>query len=141
MSRVHDQVEALQQVEIFQGLSEGQLTAIAATSTPHDFAKGDVVVTEGDSDARVFVILEGEARVDCNGRAADQLGPGDYFGEMSLLDGEPRSATIVATTPIRALSIARFNFRPLLTNHPDIAEHILVEMSRRLRLARSEIRD
>jgi CRP-like cAMP-binding protein len=136
MSRVSDEVAALQQIDLFQGLSEGQLTTLAATSKPREFTEGDVIVEEGDEDAQVFVILDGTASVQVSGSETDTLGPGDYFGEMSLLDGEPRSATVVATTPLRALSIARFNFVPLLSSNPDIAEHLLIEMSRRLRLAR-----
>jgi CRP-like cAMP-binding protein len=137
MSRVSDEVEALQQIELFNGLSQGQLTALAATSSPHEFAEGDVVVSEGDDDARVFVILDGSAVVRYGGTEVDQLGPGDYFGEMALLDGEPRSATIIATSSLRALSIARYNFLPLISTSPDIAERLLVEMSRRLRQSRA----
>lgn len=67
------------------------------------------------------------------GRTRSELGPGDYFGEMSLLDGGPRSATVRASEPLTTLSIAEWNFRPLLKSHPTIAYKMLVMMCRRLR--------
>jgi CRP/FNR family cyclic AMP-dependent transcriptional regulator len=137
MSRVQGAVEALATIELFQGLDQGQLAKIATMSQRHEFTDGDTVVKDGDTDGRMYVILEGAARVWVGGRPEVQLGPGDYFGEMSLLDGQPRSASVVAIAPMTALSIARFAFLPLLTEHPDIAEELLVEMCRRLRLVQS----
>ena len=66
-------------------------------------------------------------------RKIASLGPGDHFGEMSLFDDEPRSATVLATSPVHALSIARFNFRPLIHEHAEIADELLMSLSRRLR--------
>ena len=68
-----------------------------------------------------------------NGRVVRQLHPGDYFGEISLIDGGPRSATVQADVPMRTLSIASWEFKPLLEEHPAIARHMLVELCRKLR--------
>jgi CRP/FNR family cyclic AMP-dependent transcriptional regulator len=138
MSRVQEAVVALSQIELFQGLAPSHLAKIATMSQWHEFADGDTVVKEGDTDGQIYVLLSGTARMWVGGRPFGAFGAGDYFGEMSLLDGQPRSATVVATAPVHAVSIARFNFLPLLTEHPEIAEELLIEMCRRLRLVQSE---
>ena len=97
------------------------------------FAPGDFVVTAGDEDGRFFLFLEGSANVVHGRKTLATLGPGDYFGEISLIDGEPRSASIVATEPIRALSVTRRQIGSLLTDHPVIARKVLLEMCRRVR--------
>ena len=137
MSRVQEAVEALSKIELLQGLAPSHLAKIATMSQWHEFADGDTVVKEGDVDGQMYVLLSGAARMVVGGRPMGEFAAGDYFGEMSLLDGQPRSATVVATAPTHAVSIARFNFLPLLREHPDIAEELLVEMCRRLRLVQS----
>jgi len=78
-------------------------------------------------------VVEGEAVICINDEDEMPIGVGAYFGEMSLLDGEPRSATVRATTPLRTLTVASFNFRPLLLEHPTITYKLLVALSRRVR--------
>ncbi|SRR5581483_4336763 len=134
MSRVQEAMQALATIELFQGLDDVQLARIATMSQWHDFAEGDTIVKEGDTDGQMYVVVRGSARIWMNGQPVRTVGPGEYFGEMSLLDGQPRAASVVATEPVQAISIARFNFLPLVTEHPDIAEELLIEMSRRLRL-------
>jgi CRP-like cAMP-binding protein len=139
MSRVQEAVDALASTELFSSLGAAQLARIATMSQWHEFTDGDTVVQEGDSDGQMYVVLAGTARMWVRGQAKGSFGPGDYFGEMSLLDGRPRSASVVATSPMRAVSIARFNFLPLLTEHPDIAEELLIEMCRRLRAVQGSV--
>ena len=138
MSRVQEAMQALATIELFQGLDQVQLARIATTSQWHDFADGDTIVKEGDADGQMYVVVTGSARIWMGGQPLRTVGPGEYFGEMSLLDGQPRSASIIATAPVQAISIARFNFLALLKEHPDIAEELLIEMSRRLRLVGDE---
>ena len=92
-----------------------------------------MVTAEGDTDSRFYVIAEGQAVVSVNGRKRATLTVGSYFGEIALIDGGPRSATIVAETQLRTFTLAPWNFRPLLKENPDITYTILLEMCKRLR--------
>jgi CRP-like cAMP-binding protein len=125
--------DVLSTVDLFQGLSKRELQRLMSSAKEFSFAEGDVVVNEGDEDGRFYLLLDGKARIIKGKRTLATLGPGDYFGEISLVDGEPRSATVLATAPIRALSLARWNFHPLLEEHPAIARKLLLEMCRRVR--------
>ncbi len=125
--------DVLSTVDLFQGLSKRELQRVMASAKDLSFAEGDAIVTEGEEDGRFYLLLDGNARIVQGKRTVANLGPGDYFGEISLIDGEPRSATVLATSPIRALTLARWNFRPLLEEHPAIARKMLLEMCRRVR--------
>ena len=125
--------ELLRSVDLFTGLKKRDLGKVAATLKEIRFPEGEVVTAEGDLDSRFYVIAEGEARVTVNGRRRALLSTGDYFGEIALIDGGPRSATITAETPLRTFTLAPWNFKPLLKENPDIAYNILLEMCRRLR--------
>jgi CRP-like cAMP-binding protein len=125
--------DVLSTVDLFQGMSKRELQRVMASAKELSFAEGDAVVTEGDEDGRFYLLLEGDAKIIKGKRTLATLGAGDYFGEISLIDGEPRSATVVATSPIRALTLARWNFHPLLEEHPAIARKLLLEMCRRVR--------
>jgi CRP/FNR family cyclic AMP-dependent transcriptional regulator len=136
MSRAADHVRALAATELLRGLTETDLVRVAATANEQEFKAGAVIAEEGSADGDLFVILDGRATVDVRGHTEDELGPGDYFGEISILDGEPRSASVVAKTNVQALAIGRWSFRALYRDNPDIAEALLLEMVRRLRLTR-----
>ena len=125
--------DTLSTVDLFQGLSKRELGQLLKASKEIDFEPNDSMVSEGDEDGRFFLILEGAAKVVQGKRSVATLGPGDYFGEISLIDGEPRSATVKATAPVKALTLARWSFRPLLEEHPALAQKILLEMCRRVR--------
>ena len=126
-------VELLAGVDLFKGLSKKELRAIADMAKEMHFSPGQRVVTEGEEGGRFHMILDGKAKVTVAGRTRNVLGPGAYFGEVSLIDGGPRSATVAAETPLRTLALAAWNFRPLMKELPGIAPKILVEMCRRLR--------
>jgi CRP-like cAMP-binding protein len=128
-------VEALANVDLFQGLSKRDLAQVAAMTKELNFAAGQAITEEGERGGRFYVLLEGEADVVVGDDVVSSLAPGDYFGEVSLIDGRPRSATITARNPVRTLSLSSWNFRPLLREHPSIVEAILLEMCRRLRSA------
>jgi CRP/FNR family transcriptional regulator, cyclic AMP receptor protein len=128
-----DILAMLGSVGLFEGLSKRELAAILASSKVVEVREGKVVVEEGSTGVGFHLILEGEARVTVGGRNRATLRPGNYFGEMSLLDGGPRSATVTATTPVRTLSITSWAFLPLIDDYPSIARKLLIELSRRLR--------
>ena len=125
----------LAEVSIFQGIARKDLRTIRETMRERDFAAGDIVVAEGQSEGRFYLITEGKATVLVGDHTRNVLGPGDYFGEISLLDHGPRMATVRADTELHTLTLAPFTFRPILKSHPDVAYAILVEMCSRIRMA------
>jgi CRP-like cAMP-binding protein len=126
-------------VDLFRGLRPKEVERIHESGREMRFRAGTDVVTEGGPTGRFFLILEGSARVAVGGDTVNRIGPGDYFGELSLIDGGPRSARVTAETPLRTLSLAEWNFRPLLREHPTIARALLLEMCRRLRRAQQPV--
>lgn len=130
----HDaRIRHLQRVPLFSGLSEDELRRLAEISRIVETAAGSVVTQIGEPGDAFFIIIDGAVTVRTPVGAASQLQPGDFFGEMSLLDGEPRSATIVATTDLRLLAVDRSHFWRLLDEAPDLVRRILTILSRRVR--------
>jgi len=125
----------LGRVDLFEDLSKADRQKILNASKEISFRKGEDVVVQDRSGGRFFLIIEGEAVVTIDGRRLSHFGPGDYFGEMSLIDGQPRSATVTAKTDLSTFTIASFNFRPLIREHPSLAQHLLVALCRRVRSA------
>lgn len=137
MAKVPSPIETLRGVALFQGLSKRELRAILEVAKEVEFAAGRRIVSEGKSGAGFHLILEGSAKVSARGRTFRRLGPGEYFGEISLIDGGPRTATVTAETGLRTLSLASWDFMPILERHSSIATKLLVEMCRRLRALES----
>ena len=106
---------------------------MAAISRVVEVPVGTMLTRAGESGEEFFFILDGSATVEVTRRKRLKLGPGEFFGEMSLLDGEPRSATVRAETDMRLLVILRRNFQTLLTEVPELTRNILIVLSRRLR--------
>jgi CRP/FNR family cyclic AMP-dependent transcriptional regulator len=124
---------ALSCVPLFASLSPKQLKAIEATMKEMRFSAGTTVTEQGSADARFHVILEGTARAIVNGRARTTMNAGDYFGEISVLDGQGRSATVVADTDLVTMSAAPWNFKSMLREDPPIAIKLLEQLCGRLR--------
>lgn len=120
-------------VPLFEGLSRRELKTVYEAGKEVSFDEGKHIVEEGATGVGFHLILEGEAHVLVGGDKQAVLGAGDYFGEMSLLDGGPRSATVMAATPVHTLTLASWAFVPLVDKNPSIARKMLVELSRRLR--------
>src|SRR5262245_7406168 len=131
--RQDDKIDRLEEVPLFQGCSRRQLRHIARIAEPFDAPPGIPVALVGWPANQVFPTLVGNARVDVSPEKHVSLRPGDFFGEMSLLDGEPRSATVVAETPMRVLVISRRNFSTLLGEVPGLIQNILVVLCKRVR--------
>ncbi|MBV8559180.1 MAG: cyclic nucleotide-binding domain-containing protein, partial [Acidimicrobiia bacterium] len=105
-----DAVEALASIELFEGLSRQDLAQVADMAKELDFAVGHAITEQGDAGGRFYVLLEGEADVLIGDDVVNSLKGGDYFGEISLIDGQPRTATIIARSPLRTLSLSSWNF-------------------------------
>jgi CRP-like cAMP-binding protein len=132
-------VELLRGVPLFSACSKRELSRIASLVDQIEVSKGTVLTREGDSGREFFVVVDGRARVMVGdrGRIA-ALGPGASFGEMSLLDQRPRSATVEAETDMQLLVLDARSFSSLLEDAPSVARKVLVAMAGRLRLAEQE---
>jgi CRP-like cAMP-binding protein len=128
-------VEHLAKVPIFSGCSKKELQTIAKQVREIEHEAGHVIASEGEPGAGLFVIDEGEADVTIGGRKVNHMKAGDFFGEMALLDGGPRTATVTATTDIKLYALTEWVFRGLIAEHPGIAMQTLETMAGRLRSA------
>jgi CRP-like cAMP-binding protein len=128
-------VDALRNVPLFEGLDDADLTRLADRFQERSFPEGTPVVEEGATGTSFFVIGEGNASVSVSGALTASLGPGDYFGEMAILDDGVRSASVTAATDLRSYFLTPWEFRPFLEEHPEIALKLLGTLARRLRAA------
>jgi CRP/FNR family transcriptional regulator, cyclic AMP receptor protein len=122
--------ELLTRVPIFSDLDKKELDRIAASMKPRTFSAGDTVTSEGQTGVGFFVIESGEATVTVHGDERRKLGPGDYFGEVALLNETVRTATITADTDLRCYGLTSWEFRPLVETHGSIAWKLLQAMSK-----------
>jgi CRP/FNR family cyclic AMP-dependent transcriptional regulator len=125
--------ELLKRVPIFSDLDRKELDRIAASMKPRTFNAGETVTTEGQTGVGFFVIEQGEATVTVGGDERRKLGPGDYFGEVALLNETARTATIKADTDLRCYGLTSWEFRPLVETHGSIAWKLLQAMSKTYR--------
>lgn len=130
-----DPVAALQRVHLFGGMDRRQSEQIARLLKERHFAKGETVIMEGSGGAAFFLIDSGEATVTRKGVHLATLGPGDHFGEIALIDGGPRSATVTAATDLRCYGLTFWEFRPLVEGNGAIGWKLLQALAKRLRAA------
>ena len=133
--RVADVVETLAGVPLFQGVKPKELKKLANRMQERGFGEGDTITAEGKSGVGFFVIEDGNATVSVDGKIVRTLGPGEYFGEIALIDSGPRSATIIATTDLRCQGLTAWEFRPFIEDHPEVAWGMLETLAARLREA------
>ena len=127
-------IELLERIPLFQGLSHGELERIARSFKERRVRSGDTVAVEGAGGVGFFVIGEGAARVDVHGEQRGKLGPGDYFGEIALIDDQARrTATITADSDLTCYGLTSWEFRPLVETNAQIAWKLLQVMAKRLR--------
>lgn len=127
------ELDMLAAVPLFSACSQAELRQIARLGTPVTVSSGKVLTTEGTPGREFFMILEGVADCSIGGMHAAQFGPGDFFGEMALLDGGPRTATVTAVTDMDVLVLDAREFSSLLTASPSITTKVLATLARRLR--------
>jgi CRP-like cAMP-binding protein len=120
----------LKRVPIFSDLDRKELERIASSMKQRTFNAGDTVTSEGKTGVGFFVIEDGEATVTVGGDERRRLGPGDYFGEVALLNESARTATITADTELRCYGLTSWEFRPLVETHGSIAWKLLQAMSK-----------
>jgi len=131
----------LRRVSIFADLDEPGAVELERLAEPRDYPAGAVIASQEERGDALFVLVRGKVKVILYGASGGEVilsifkSPGDFFGELSLLDGEPRSATLVADVPSRLLVLSRDAFQRHLRRHPATALRVLTEVSRRLRRA------
>jgi CRP/FNR family transcriptional regulator, cyclic AMP receptor protein len=130
-------VELLQRVPLFADFDHGDLERLSRSFKQRIFDAGSKVADEGRTGAGFFVIESGEASVSVRGSERAKLGPGDYFGEIALIDDGARSATIRADSELRCYGLTSWEFRPLVEGNASIAWKLLETMAKRLRAAQS----
>lgn len=126
-----DTARALARVPLFAGCSDEEMREIAELAHLVRFDGGSVIVPEGEEGLGFYLLLAGEALVSQNGVEINRLEPGQFFGEIALLEGTPRTASVTAIGQVVCLGILRSDFRPLLVRQPRIALRILEEEGRR----------
>ncbi len=135
-----DHEEFLSRVPLFSSCTSEEIAAIASLAQRSAYADGQIIVTQGTPGTAFYLILSGRVEIVRDGASLGGFGPGDFFGEMSLLDNAPRSATITAFEPTECLMLSSWDFKAALERHPAIAIKLLEVLSRRLRAADERIR-
>jgi CRP-like cAMP-binding protein len=125
--------DALEQVPLLTELTQRDRRRLAKTMKERTFPAGREVVVEGRNGVGFFIIADGTAAVSIGDRVIKMLGPGDYFGEMALLHGGERSATVTADTELRCLTITAWGFKTFVLEHPQVAWALLQTLAHRMR--------
>jgi CRP-like cAMP-binding protein len=129
----------LKNVPLFRGLSQRQVEQIARLADELEVPAGRRLASAGDTGHELFIIVDGQATVSTKDRRTVKLGPGEFFGEMSLIDGGPRSATVDAVTLMKLLVVGHREFWELLNEAPPLAGKIMRALSQRLRDAEAAV--
>jgi CRP-like cAMP-binding protein len=131
--RRNQKVELLRKVPLFSRCSKRELAAIATLADEVDLRQGKELIREGARGREFFVLLEGQADVLKDGKRINEMGPGEFFGEIALVAPSPvRTATVKATTPVRVLVVTAQNFRRLLEGSPQIKLKVLEALAERV---------
>jgi CRP/FNR family transcriptional regulator len=127
--------DLIRKIDLFESLSDRDLERVAGSFKEREFESGDVIATEGQRGVGFFVIGEGTVDYTVHGESVGSGGPGDYFGEVALIDDGPRTATVTAATDVVAYGLTSWEFRPLVEESAGIAWELLQMMAKRLRAA------
>jgi CRP/FNR family cyclic AMP-dependent transcriptional regulator len=125
--------DLLERVPLFAGVSQAGLEQLGGIADEIDVRAGTVLTHEGYREGQFFVIVSGTVRIERGGRTINTIGPGDFLGEIALLDGGPRTATATTETPCRLLTMSYSMFHELLDASPTIRSAILEAVGQRLR--------
>jgi CRP-like cAMP-binding protein len=129
----HDtKADALGRCPFFAELSRGELIGLAKATEDMEVEEGKVLTLEGGSGSEFFVIIDGEVAVTKDGTEIRRLGPGEFFGEIALIEDRPRTATVTAATPLRFFVLTRQSFRSLLAHQPELEQKVNAALQERL---------
>lgn len=133
MTTKQEKLDLLGQVPLFRDLSKKDLNRVLETAKETLHREGVSIITEGRGGVGFHLITEGKAKVLRAGRTVATLGPGEFFGEMALVDDAPRSASVIAESDLSTVVISKWEFRPLLKNHPELAWKMVEHLVARVR--------
>ena len=125
-------IELLKGVPLFAGCSKSELQRIAALADELDLAEGATLIREGERGREFIVVADGSVRVTRGGKTLNELGSGDFIGEIALVADVPRTATVTATSPVRLLVVTDRAFRSVLEQMPSIATKVLQSLGERM---------
>lgn len=128
-------------VPLFDGLSKRDLATVFKLGKEVNFRHGSQIVKEGSAGVGFHLITDGKAKVIMKGRTRARLGPGDFFGEISVIDRGPRTATVQADGDVRTFSLASWDFLGLVESSPTMARKLLLELCSRLRSCQKSLTD
>jgi CRP/FNR family transcriptional regulator, cyclic AMP receptor protein len=126
-------IDILKRVPLFAGLNDKELDEIASSMRERRFKAGDTVTQEGAGGVGFFIVEEGQADVTVGGETKGTVGPGDYFGEIALINESPRTATLTASTDMLCYGMTPWDFRPLVEGNSTIAWKLLTAMAEKMR--------
>jgi CRP-like cAMP-binding protein len=126
-------MELLEQIPLFSACTKREMAQVAALTSPSELAAGTILTRQGAAGGLAFVIGSGRAEVTRDAKRLATLGPGDVVGELSLIDGQPRSATVKALTDLEVLEIDGRDLAKLLRKAPSVTRKLLESMAGRLR--------
>jgi len=131
-------LELIGRVPLFAGCTKQDIEWIGRLADEVDVAAGQVLLREGSTAQEFFIVVDGALRVERHGSVINRLGPGDFAGEIALVDGGPRTATVIADVPTRLLVIGHREFHSLLDKHPSVELEVLHALARRVRASEPE---
>ena len=134
-------IDHLRAVPLFQGLTDRGLASVAELAAEVDFPDGAEITREGEAGDAFYVVTAGNLDITQGGRAIAKLGPGEFLGEISLIDGQPRTATATARGPVEALCIRRPAFLELMDAHGAVRLGVLMALTERIRRDAATTRD
>jgi len=132
MLRKNAKIELLKRVPLFERCSRGELAQIAELADELDLPKARNLTSEGTGGFEFVVLVEGEADVVRRGRVVNELGPGDFFGEIALVTAQPRTATVKTRGPAKILVLTASGFRALMHDVPGIEDKVLAAITARI---------
>jgi CRP-like cAMP-binding protein len=138
MAPRNQKLELLSRVPLFGGCASRDLEEIGKLADEVDVPAGHTLMGEGATAQEFFVVIEGTLRVERGGTLLSTLGPGDFVGEIGLVDGGPRSATVTAESPSRLFVIGHREFHSLLETHPGVQMKVLQALAQRVRQLQPE---
>jgi len=127
----------LASVPLFSGLTKAQLRYVVQSAQERTFAPGEAIVRQGDKGIGFYLILAGKAQVERHGKPVASLGPGQFFGEMALVDDQPRTADVKASAPVRCLVLSSWEFWSAVGKEPEVLRTLFKETVRRMGADRS----
>jgi CRP/FNR family cyclic AMP-dependent transcriptional regulator len=139
MSEASSHEDRLSKLDLFTGLSKKQLKKLAERSQVVEHEAGRTIAAEGLGALAFHLILDGEATVSRGGETIRTLGSDDYFGEISIIDGKPRSVSVAASSPLRTLVVPHQVFQNLLDSEPSFARELLTLLCTRVREAEARL--